>query len=453
MHKGFERFRLTRLKCAQTRVTFFLTPIVTCFTMAPANAASSQPKAPTGPNNSMPEEEKKSADDEKDVNWHDSVENGSGNDDDDASPSENGEEEKSNEEGKQTPLKTTPVPLVSLSSGLKHKASPLELHSWVALALTLDGRDKVTKVLQYSARTLAWWFVGTNQAQRFNALKTSLTNSRKAYRLGRSLIEFQRLRSMGLLEVLGWHLKQQSGEGEDGEPRNSKSLYRRASSNIGWGPVTMEESQPRRLLRSLSSVAYRMYRPMASTLSVSGQASKPSETPMWMMVGSAMKMLGLFGFWTGDNIAFLTQSGMFDDYRLDATARMAQRKALQTRASQAANRCYFAGSVAGLVTNLRSYLSYRNNTLRPLQKQVDEAGDEDEAQIAEMTLERAKEKQFVLFLALVKSCCDVLVFSNNPGIDLWKKRTGRKMHEGFHCLCGLMSASTVIYNNFPNANK
>lgn len=398
-----------------------------------SNVASSPPKGADNPSKSPPEEEKKCTEDEKEVNWHDSTENGVA---DETSVSEGGDDDDDSDENKVKTVTTTAVPLVSLSSGIKHKASPMELHSWVALALTLDGRDKVTKLFQYTARTLAWWFVGTNQAQRFNALKASLTISRKAYRLGRSLIEFHRLRSMGLLETIGWHLRQHA-EGDDEPPPNPKCLYRRASSNIGWGPMTMEESQPprqsRRLLRSLSSMAYRMYRPMASTLSVSGQASKQSDTPMWKLVGSAVKMLGLFGFWTGDNIAFLTSSGMFDDYRLDKTARLEARKVWQTRASQTGNRCYFAGSVAGLVVNLRSYLNFRNTTLRQLQQQVDQADDEDEAA---MSLEKANQKQFVLFLALVKSCCDVLVFSNNPGIDLWKKRTGRKMHEGFHCLCG-----------------
>jgi hypothetical protein len=404
--------------------------------MAP-NTPSSQPKGEQDLSDSPNEEEKKSDENQKGVNWHETLENASGAEGED------------DEEQKSPPMS---VPIVSLSSGLKQKASPLELHSWVALVLTLDGRDKVTKVCQYMARTLAWWYAGTNQAQRFNALKVSLTNSRKAYRLGRSLIEFHRLRSMGLIETLGWHL-QQHAEGD--EPPNPKTLFRRASSNIGWGPVTLEESQPskRRLLRSLSSVAYRMYRPMASTLSVSGEASKEPSTPMWKLVGSAIKMLGLFGFWTGDNIVFLTQSGMFDDYRQDATTRMAMRKQWQTRASETANRCYLAGAVAGLVTSLRSYLSYRNNTIRALKQQVDQAEDEDEKQVATESLENAEAKQFVLFLALAKSCCDVLVFSNNPGIDFWKKRTGRKMHEGLHCLCGLISATTVIYNNFPNANK
>ena len=53
------------------------------------------------------------------------------------------------------------VPVVSLREGLAKKATPFALASWVKLALTLDGRDKITKVCQYSARMLAWWFVGT----------------------------------------------------------------------------------------------------------------------------------------------------------------------------------------------------------------------------------------------------------------------------------------------------
>ena len=60
-------------------------------------------------------------------------------------------------------------------------------------------------------------------------------------------------------------------------------------------------------------------------------------------------------------------------------------------------------------------------------------------------------RQFELSLALLKSCCDFLVFSNSPGIDLHLKLRGRKNHEGLHCLGGLVSASTVLYNNFPSA--
>ena len=64
---------------------------------------------------------------------------------------------------------------------------------------------------------------------------------------------------------------------------------------------------------------------------------------------------------------------------------------------------------------------------------------------------------FVTFSSLAQSilpchqsCCDVLVFSNNPGIDFHERYRGKKMNEGFHSVCGLVSAGTVLYNNFPN---
>ena len=53
--------------------------------------------------------------------------------------------------------------------------------------------------------------------------------------------------------------------------------------------------------------------------------------------------------------------------------------------------------------------------------------------------------------ALTKSIVDIMVFGNNPGVDLFVKYRGKKNHEGLHCIGGLVSASTVLYNNFPNS--
>jgi hypothetical protein len=361
------------------------------------------------------------------------------------------------------PKNPSTLPIVSLREGLQLKVTAWELQSWVSMALTLDGRDKITKFLQYVARLLAWWLAGTTQAQRFTSLKTSITTSRKAFRLGRTLIEYQKLRSAGIIERIGWNLKhnfpENEGEGDDKPAVNSaqRTFFRRASSNIGWGPVNLEADETglsrRKLYRSISSVAYRMYRPLASRLSATGESSLPPEDPLWKVLGSALKMLGLFGFWTADNISFLTSSGLFDNFKLDKPTRIAQRQQLATKASIAANKFYFAGGIAGLYVSLRSYLEWRKEKLRMLQDRIDEAEDEDEELEAKRAFDKAKAKQFILFLAVLKSSCDVLAFTNNPGIDLWKKRYGRKMHEGLHCLCGLISASTVMYNFFPNASN
>lgn len=216
-----------------------------------------------------------------------------------------------------------------------------------------------------------------------------------------------------------------------------------------------------------------MYRPMISRLvsfasetSATGGGVKPPEVSMVHVLGSALKLVGLCGFWAGDNVSYLTQTGLFDDYNdnNDEKNRLKKRKELIGRASRTANRFYFMGAVAGFVVNLRSYITYRKTTLKELKERVEEAqaeveegedifDDQDNQARLKRAIElfdKAKERQFIHFVALLKSCCDVLVFSNNPGINLWRKHAGFPMHEGFHCLCGLTSASTVLYNNFPN---
>jgi len=251
----------------------------------------------------------------------------------------------------------------------------LFLTLYLVFGVFRDGRDKFTKLIQYCSRLLAWWLVGTARL-RANSLKISLTTSRKAFRLGRSVIELQRLSDQGVLE---WFL--------------SKSC------------------------------------------------DKNGKEPGWKKLGVALKTLGLMGFWAFDNVSFLTGAGVLDDYsQHEKSVRLQRRQQLASQASALANRSYFVGSVAGLITNWRCYREHRQKMHQLL---LEEAASPKE-------LEEAKQEQFVLFLALLKSICDTLVFSNNPGLDFWVKSRGTKMHEGVHCLAGLISACSVLYNKYPN---
>lgn len=284
------------------------------------------------------------------------------------------------------------VPVASLQTGLQRKASPLQLQSWCKMLLTLDGCDKFTKVLQYWSRLLAWWLMAGSSAQkRANALKVSLTTSRKAFRLGRSVIEVQKLQDQGFWEWLLLNSRSKSGASD----------------------------------------------------------------PAWKVLGTALKTIGLLGFWAFDNASFLTGSGVLDDHSIqEPKVRLQKRQQLGASCSILANRSYFAGSVAGLITSWRSYREHRAKLRQLLSENKNAADDDDEQQqqqLQQEVIKKAKQEQFVLFLALLKSCCDVLVFSNNPGIDFWKKARGKKMHEGLHCVAGLLSASTVLYNKYPDA--
>mmetsp|Transcript_4349 Transcript_4349/g.7319 ORF Transcript_4349/g.7319 Transcript_4349/m.7319 type:complete len:595 (+) Transcript_4349:140-1924(+) len=506
-----------------------------------------------------------------------------------------------------------------IKSGLQKKQSPLVLKHWIATVLTLDGRDKFTKILQYSSRLLGWYFAGlaassarssssradgiiaiSQQQQiiyqalstRFTSLYKSLVTSRKAFRMGRWVIEWDKIRSMGWGEYLAYWLchpltegvgtgtlddeegmtidgrgggdnddqgqllvrldthpipeEEEENEEEDDdiswngeEPRSSSSnstmvdekkddtaaattahpqhsekvisrperpiLPSRISSNIGWGPsnttavenVTSSSSSKAHHHpsppppRTVSEMGRQMYRPYPSQSSTSfgsyqqlkgttssthaKQTSPPPPTPAWKLIGGTLKLLGLMGFWAFDNLSFLTSSGFLDPIPSSSSSSSSSgggdskstnaatiRTKRKQRASEYAARCYFMGGLAGLYVNLRSFWIHRNGALMEARRKYESSSaaattssdgkdSDDDGSSTRQALKKIEQKHFELFLALLKSICDVMVFSNNPGIDLHLKLRGKKNHEGFHCLCGLISAGTVLYNNFPNA--
>lgn len=239
----------------------------------------------------------------------------------------------------------------------------LDYSLWFKLALTLDGRDKLTKLLQYLSRLGAWYWPASPKLVR---LKAALTQSRKAYRLGRTFMEVDKLYQLGLFTRL---------------------------KEIMWDER-----------RSTGSIA------------------------MDRLILTAIRVLGMIGFWSADNIGFLASAGAIDGD-----------KELVSRCSQIANRSYFVAAITGFYLNAIELLRNRQKVLSGNSNDADDEVNRS-----------ARDKYYGVLLAMIKSTCDVLVFSNNPGVDLWKKHRGRKMNEGFHCLCGLISTSAVLCKNFPS---
>jgi len=256
--------------------------------------------------------------------------------------------------------------------------------------------------------------------------------------------------------------------------------------------------------RTVSEMGRQMYQPFPSRSSSMGSykqlkeqtssyveksvtASPPpptTTTPSWKLIGGTVKLLGLMGFWAFDNLSFLTGTGFLDPIRLSHSSSSTgtswasasssatndpndYRMKRKTHFSIWGGRFYFVGVVGGLYVNVRALWVHRMGLLKDARDRLQEAmqlstnntsatstngnGGSDHVQEAQTHLKQTESKHFELFLALLKSCCDFMVFSNNPGIDLHLKLRGRKNHEGLHCLGGLVSASTVLYNNFPNA--
>ena len=337
--------------------------------------------------------------------------------------------------------------LISFVEGFRNKPS-FGLRAWNHLILSLDGRDKVTKLLQYVCRLLAWWLqqqpkIKTVQngivtqllsffnAERFAAMKNSLATSRKAFRLGRSLVEVEKIQSLGVFRLMDMYLKRlllNSDLSDDSK----------ATTNT--------------LLRPLRTVMHSIVHPLTIN-TVSTTPKDCVNVPLWNITGNSIKSLGLLIFWAADNMSFLLQSGFLDDYQADANDRLHKRSRQIAKATNIANRSYFIAAIAGLATNWTSYWNYTTKNIMESKSDVVRSESNDEkCEDAKKALQKAQEKQFTLIVALVKSVCDVLVFSNNAGVDLWKHYCRRPLHEGIHCLCGIVSATVVLYNNYPKVS-
>ena len=314
-----------------------------------------------------------------------------------------------------------PSHLSILQTGITRKRSPLHIKNWISCVLTLDGRDKFTKILQYTSRLLCWYFAGlaknqqrygassakmmdaaaggavsasasllsmnfTNHhlrqqyysalSKRFDELYKSLVTSRKAFRLGRSIIELDKLSSMGWGEYLRYMLLHPLAEGvavdiDDSGGAASKIGNMQAKCNsirYDTHPIPEEEGdedhhddenededdssnegeekkldtptsstmqrkvvsrpgRPKLLTKVSSNIGWGpSSTPVANTTDASMTQTSSSDktssiipspsisTPSWKLIGGTIKLLGLMGFWAFDNISFLTGSGFFGSH-------------------------------------------------------------------------------------------------------------------------------------------
>jgi hypothetical protein len=284
--------------------------------------------------------------------------------------------------------KTLPPLLPTVAASL---AAPTSLKPWVALSCTLDGRDKITKVCVYTARFLAFYHLSSAPATaaKYQEVKDHLTMSRKAFRIGKFLNEFEKIRV--LLDRPTYDPREADEEaGEEGDES-----------------VTERAAPPAGSLRTYQKVL------------------------------SIAKCVGLAGFWTAENILLLTRGASFL-YRDDKDSQ----KSLARTAHETGTKFYFCGSIAFFIMSMRDILNHEKKIAAVLASK-EETSDEE--------LEALQKKKFDYYVALTKSICDMIVFSNIAGVNLHKKYRGKALNEGVVSVAGLVSASTVLYNNYPKA--
>ncbi|CAH0486953.1 unnamed protein product [Peronospora farinosa] len=78
--------------------------------------------------------------------------------------------------------------------------APLSLDTFIKLAFCLEGRDKLSKILQYGSRAVAFYILSINPksdvGQRLYALYKVMQQSRKAFRLGKSITYYKKLETL-----------------------------------------------------------------------------------------------------------------------------------------------------------------------------------------------------------------------------------------------------------------
>lgn len=79
--------------------------------------------------------------------------------------------------------------------------APISLDNFSKLAFCLEGRDKLTKMVQYGSRALAFYLLSADPksdvGQRLHQLYKAMQQSRKAFRLGKSVTYYQKLQKLG----------------------------------------------------------------------------------------------------------------------------------------------------------------------------------------------------------------------------------------------------------------
>ena len=239
-----------------------------------------------------------------------------------------------------TNIQIPDIPLLCLLSAFHQKASIKKLSSWISMSLTLDGRDKITKVIQYACRFLTWWYTNVSKqllsASSYKSLYKSLVQSRKAYRLGRTITEINKLRKNPYV--------QQKILQTDCVNTPSSSTKQVANCNHDH----------------------------RSTKSQSDHNKKIDDNTGFRHLCAALKGLGLAGFWFGDNLTYLTSIGFLDSFLLHKINWKQNEKQTQykeqiskLRDSQKektqhfAARSYFAAAIIGLYANIREVILAR----------------------------------------------------------------------------------------------
>ena len=226
-------------------------------------------------------------------------------------------------------------------------ASPFLLKNWIKVSLTLEGRDKLTKVLQYAARLIVWALLHNSPdnagpmpgiAKRFKLLQSNLSQSRKAYRLGRFLGEVEKLRRVGWFAMFALHANRSNNDLDDSTgDENDKTLC---------------------------------------------------QHQQWKTTVGAVKTVSMLLYYAADSLSFLATAGVLGDASNKSHSLSRRRilrplspsaiESIQSRATKVSNQTYLVAAIAGFSLNLEALMSYNwnNDTTQTIHYENDTDDDD-----------------------------------------------------------------------------
>lgn len=279
------------------------------------------------------------------------------------------------------------APLIPIADGFAIKED-ITLETSISALKKLDTRDKATKIMQYGARFLYWWFGETDPVLSRKAYKLYRTTSlsRKSFRMFKLVDEALKLRTI-LRNARGRRLQY-----------NEALLAARClAMGCFW---------------TFDNLSY-----LSTTETVSFGVARATRlfARAWSVGSVLLALLGLEA---------LRKSGNKRKELASAYAALLRGDALASTSCRGTTGGSGGSGGGG------------------------DAGEQEKGRLRE-ALEKANAEHFKSWLMLVKGVLDLTCAINIAGVDLPRRLTGKKLNDGVIGAAGVGSALTVIYNAWP----
>lgn len=341
---------------------------------------------------------------------------------------------------------------------------PLSLKSVVALIRTLEGRDKVTKTIQYACRFL-WWYhknhmpTDETRGSRFEKMFRASQTARKCFHLLRTFEELEKLQAL-------------SSDTKTPQWRRRLMMLRAAAMAVYWFYdntcffiIVKLSTFDQRTAIARDGAAWSLANLISVGLALYDldQNSKDRRRLEDKTVALLKARAGAGRTSTGISPTHSVAAGSAAEGEIvgegstaSTVGNGASAKVAGIWSSGASNRSLVNGSGNGVGIDITKELRSRQavtSTPTTSSSSQPQGGDTvADIDVEEVLVEmaRANVKRFDLVGDMLRASCDFVVACNSPGFDLPLRLLGYRLHDGVIGTAGLISAISAVYKAYPS---